>query len=215
PQQAQALWNRFRAARGELRRRTDTYLAENLAKKEALCAAVEALADSTDWNATAAAIRRMQEEWKQIGPVRQRVSAALFARFRAPAIRFVERHKEHRRVRKEQYAERLGHMRILCEASEALADSSDWNATAEEMKRLQRNAMEVWGRRPAPVARAGDEPRPPDTLQQRFEAATNRFFDRYRRRDAVELETRLSALESILAELDALRLALAGAEPPA
>src|SRR6185436_4705297 len=48
PQQAQALWNRFRAARGELRRRTDTYLAENLAKKEALCAAVEALADSTD-----------------------------------------------------------------------------------------------------------------------------------------------------------------------
>ena len=98
--QSQVLWNRFRAARDALRRRGDAYLAENLAKKEALCVAVEQLADSTEWNASAAAIRRMQDEWKQIGPVRQPPSAPLFERFRAPANRFFERHKQFRLDRK-------------------------------------------------------------------------------------------------------------------
>src|SRR5439155_9746168 len=46
---AQALWERFRSARDELRRRSDAYLADNLAKKRALCAQVAALAESTAW----------------------------------------------------------------------------------------------------------------------------------------------------------------------
>lgn len=213
--QSQALWERFRAARRELRHRNDAYLADNLAKKEALCVDVEALADSTDWNATAAAIRRRQEEWKEIGPVRQQLSAALFARFRAPANRFFERHKEYRRTRKEQYEERLGRMRTLCEAAEALAESTDWDATVAEMKRLQRDAPEVWGRRPAPTTREGQEPNQADTLRQRFETATTRFFDRYRQRDALALETKLTTLERILSDLDALRLALAEPEQEA
>src|SRR5262249_10288758 len=85
--QSHALWERFRSARDEMRHRGEAYLDANLAAKEALCAAVEQLADSTDWNSTAAAIQRMQAEWKQIGPVRQKLSAALFERFRAPANR--------------------------------------------------------------------------------------------------------------------------------
>jgi hypothetical protein len=214
PEHAQALWHRFRGARRELRRRADAYLAENLARKEALCGEVEALADSTDWNTTAVAIRRMQAEWQQIGPVRQHLSAELFARFRAPANRFFERYKEHRRVRKEQYEERLGRMQTLCEAAETLVESTDWDVTAAEMKRLQRDAGEIWGRRPAPVAPEGQELRPTDRLHQRFAAAANSFFDRFRRRDALELEAKLTALESILMELDSLRLALAGPEPP-
>jgi len=116
--QSQVLWERFRSARNELRRRCDAYLADNLAKKEALCAAVEQLADSTDWNATAAAIQQMQAEWKQIGPVRERVSAALFERFRLPASRFFERRKQFLLSRKEQRQELLGRLRTMCEAAE-------------------------------------------------------------------------------------------------
>jgi hypothetical protein len=210
--QSQVLWNRFRGARDELRRRTDAYLAENLATKEALCVAVEQLADSTEWNATAVVIRRMQDEWKQIGPVRQQLSAALFERFRAPANRFFERHKQFRLARKEQRDEMLSQMRTLCEAAEALADSTDWDVTAAEIKRLQVGAQDVWGRRRAPVSRPLEGPRQTDTLHNRFQAACDLFFDRYRRRDDLELEAKLAALETILADLESLRLALAAPE---
>lgn len=212
--QSQVLWNRFRAARDALRRRGDAYLAENLAKKEALCVAVEQLADSTEWNASAAAIRRMQDEWKQIGPVRQPLSAPLFERFRAPANRFFERHKQFRLARKEQRDELVSQMRRLCEAAEALADSTDRDATAAEIKRLQLGAQEVWGRRRAPVPRQREGPRQSDALRDRFQVACDRFFDRYRRRDDVELEARLGAVETILADLESLRLALAAPEAP-
>src|SRR5207244_2738560 len=43
---AQSLWERFRAARNELRKRSDAYLAENLEKKRGLCAQVAGLAES-------------------------------------------------------------------------------------------------------------------------------------------------------------------------
>ena len=213
-EQSQVLWHRFRAAREQLRRRGDAYLAENLAKKEALCVAVEALADSTEWNVSAAAIRRMQDEWKQIGPVRQQISAPLFERFRAPANQFFERHKQFRLARKEQRDEMLGRMRTLCEAAEALAESTEWEVTAAEIKRLQLGAQEVWGRRRVPGQRPADGMRQTDALRTRFQVACDRFFDRYRRRGDVELEAKLGASESILADLEALRQALAGPGAP-
>ena len=43
--------------------------AGNLEKKTALCAEAEALNASTDWKATADIIRKLQKEWKTIGPV--------------------------------------------------------------------------------------------------------------------------------------------------
>ena len=46
--------------------------AENLAKKIALCERAEALADSTHWIQTADEIKKLQAEWKTIGPVHAR-----------------------------------------------------------------------------------------------------------------------------------------------
>jgi hypothetical protein len=211
--QSQALWERFRRTRNALRHRCDRYLADNLAKKEALCAAVEPLAESTDWNATAAAIQQMQAEWKQIGPVRPQLAAPLLERFRTPANRFFERRQEFLRASKERRQETLGRMRQLCEAAEALAESTDWDAAAAEIKRLQADAAAAWGRRRAPAA-APAKPRRGDALQQRFQGACDRFFDRYRRRDELQLETTLAAAETILIDLEALRESIGGAAAP-
>jgi phage host-nuclease inhibitor protein Gam len=209
---SQALWERFRSARNELRRRCGAYLAENLAKKEALCEAAEQLADSTDWNATTAAFQRMQAEWKRVGPVRQQVSAALFERFRAPANRFFERRAQFLLARKQRNEEVLGRMRALCEGAEALADSTDWEATAAEVKRLQADARRVWRRGREAVPPRIEPQRQADMLAQRFQAACDRFSDRYRRRDEVELEASLAAADSILADLAAVRESVTGAD---
>ena len=75
--QADALWRRFKAAHDDVWAHCQVRFAAqaeeraaNLAKKVALCEAAEAQAESTNWVQTADAIKRLQAEWKTIGPVK-------------------------------------------------------------------------------------------------------------------------------------------------
>ena len=95
-----ATWERFRAAcdrfftrrQNDLKERKEAWAA-NLAKKEALCVQAEALSESTDWESAAAEVRRIQAEWKSIGPVRKSKSEAVWQRFRTAGDLFFERYK--------------------------------------------------------------------------------------------------------------------------
>src|SRR5205085_284874 len=76
--QEKAIWERFRSACDRFFSRRHADLAErknvwaaNLAKKEALIARAEALAQSSDWEPAANEIKRLQNEWKAIGPVKK------------------------------------------------------------------------------------------------------------------------------------------------
>src|SRR6185295_9679544 len=73
-----ATWKRFRDACDKFFTRRNADLAErketwsaNLAKKETLCARAEELAASREWDRAAAEIRRLQSDWKTVGPVRR------------------------------------------------------------------------------------------------------------------------------------------------
>jgi hypothetical protein len=97
------LMRRFRAASNTffLRRREDLTTrkkvwGENQAKKEALCARAEELAQSTEWDAASSEMKKLQAEWKTVGPLRRAKSEALWTRFRAAADLFFERyHRRH------------------------------------------------------------------------------------------------------------------------
>lgn len=94
------LWERFHAAcdafftrrREDLRQRKDEWAA-NLARKEALCTEAEAVAESTDWSKALEEIKRLQAEWKTVGPVRKAKADALWQRFRAACDRFFDRYQ--------------------------------------------------------------------------------------------------------------------------
>lgn len=95
-----AIWERFRTAcdaffsrrQEDLKKRKEDWTA-NLARKEALCAKAEELSQSTAWDATAAALRTLQAEWKTIGPVRRSKSEVIWQRFRGACDQFFERYK--------------------------------------------------------------------------------------------------------------------------
>jgi hypothetical protein len=95
-----AIWERFRGAcdrfftrrQEDLKKRKDEW-STNLARKEELCAKAEALADSTEWEKAAAALKQLQAEWKTIGPVRKSKSEAVWQRFRTACDRFFDRYK--------------------------------------------------------------------------------------------------------------------------
>jgi hypothetical protein len=202
---AQALWDRFRTARNELRKRSDAYLEQNLEKKRALCAQVAELGESTTWNETADLIKRLQAEWKEIGPVPARHAQSLWLEFRAPCDRFFTRRKDYfARVDGERRTAAAAKI-SLCEKAEALADSTDWDATTTVMKRLQAQWKET-----GPLPRAqGDE------LWQRFRKACDRFFDRRSRRDELEQEALLQQAAVICEQLESLAATVQGENPPA
>jgi hypothetical protein len=133
----QELWKQFKAACDEVYARVVQYraqqneqMAENLARKEALCQEVEQLADSTDWQATAERIKRLQGEWRQIGPVPRKQADAVWKRFRGACDRFFARRKPHL---EKQLSERLDNQNAkeaLCAEAEALAGAA-WRALGE------------------------------------------------------------------------------------
>ena len=213
-EKAEALWTRFKAARDQVKSKTDAFfakqaeeLAGNLRRKEDLCQRAEALAESTDWLKTAEELRKLQGEWKEVGPVPRAVSQRVWERFRRPCDRFFTRWQEHREQRSHEWAENLAKKEALCEKAEALRESTDWEAASAELKRLQNEWRTIGA-----VKKSRSE-----AVWERFRAACDHYFDRYKNRDEHARQAAQQAREGICAELEAL-LPAEGAEasePPA
>jgi hypothetical protein len=109
---ARDLARRFRAACNTFfTRRRDAVTSkkkewdDNLARKEALCERAEQLTESKDWDAVASELKKLQADWKAIGPVRHDQSEVVWNRFRSAADEFFERyHNRHKIAAAEKIA---------------------------------------------------------------------------------------------------------------
>jgi uncharacterized protein DUF349 len=207
--QGEALWKRFKAAHDEVWARCEAHFAEqagvraaNLARKLALSERAEALSDSTNWIQTADEIKKLQAEWKTIGPVTRGQEKAVWERFRAACDRFFTRRHADLAQRKTMWAENYAKKEALCQKAEALAESTDWDAAAAEIRRLQAEWKTI-----GPVKKTRSE-----AIWQRFRAACDQFFSRYALRHDIARGERVAAREALVAELEALA---GNAEPPA
>jgi hypothetical protein len=143
-------------------------LEENLQRKEALITRAEELKESTEWKATADEIKRLQAEWKKIGPVAQERSQELWDRFRAPANHFFEQRQGHLGKLREEQEENLRKKEALCVRAEELASSSQWKSTAEALQALQAEWKTI-----GPVPREHGDP-----IWKRFRKSLDEFFGR-------------------------------------
>jgi hypothetical protein len=199
--QGEALWRRFKAAHDEAWTRCESHFAaqaearaENLAKKVALCERAESLAESTNWIQTADEIKRLQAEWKAIGPVSRGQEKSIWERFRGACDRFFTRRHADLAERKTVWAANLAKKDALIAQVEALRESTDWEASANEIKRLQAEWKTI-----GPVKKTRSE-----ALWQRFRGACDQFFMRYAQRHDIARVERIAAREAICAELEAL-----------
>lgn len=198
--QADALWRRFKAAHDEVWAECQARFvaqaeerAANLAKKIALCEAAEAQAESTSWVQTAEAIKKLQADWKAIGPVPRGKEKATWDRFRAACDRFFTRRNDDFAQRKATWAGNLARKDALCARAEALAESSDWDAAAVELRKLQAEWKTI-----GPVKKSKSE-----AVWQRFRGACDRFFARHASRHDTARAERVAAREALCAELEA------------
>jgi hypothetical protein len=207
PDRSLSLWNRFKAARDRVRERADAFyqqqsgeLAQNLKTKEALAEKAEGLSASTDWHKTADTIKGLQAEWKTVGPVSRGHEKAIWDRFRKACDQFFAARDQHLSQMKDEWSRNLETKQALCEQAESLAASTEWKATADRIKKLQADWKAI-----GPVKRNQSE-----AIWNRFRAACDRFFERYKNRDAAEREEVLHEREALCAEIEAL----AGGAPP-
>jgi len=199
--QGEAMWRRFKTAQEEVFNRTASFFAAqnteraaNLVKKQALVERAEALADSTDWVKTASQMQALQADWKAIGAVSRGQEKAVWERFRAACDRFFTRRQDDLKKRKDEWSANLARKEALCAQAEALAESTDWNASAAALKKLQADWKNI-----GPVRKAKSE-----AIWQRFRDACDRFFERYKHRDSLELQEKAKARDEVIRELEGL-----------
>ena len=207
--QAQALWHRYRQAADPIQAKAREVFAHraeertaNLQQKIALIERAEALADSTDWIKTSEELKKLQAEWQQVGPVPRQDTKSTWKRFRDACDKFFTRRNADLAERKETWAANLARKEALCARAEELAASREWDRAAAEMRRMQAEWKTI-----GPVRRSKS-----DAIWNRFRTACDTFFDRYKRRDEIELEAKQADREGLVAELEGLIPAPAAAE---
>ena len=135
----------------------------NLALKNEICEAAEALSASDDWKTTSDALIALQKRWKEIGPVPRRNSDAVWKRFRAACDAFFERKNSHFSGVEGSYKENLERKRALLAAAEARGTDG---LTFEDIKEFQRQ----WGE-------VGFVPiRQKETISRQYKEVVDRMF---------------------------------------
>jgi hypothetical protein len=92
---SEKLWNRFHPAIESVFAIVNKELSRNCACKEALIKEAEELAGSDEWDAAAAKMAHIREEWKKIKPAARRDEQALWTRLQAAGNTFFERRRSH------------------------------------------------------------------------------------------------------------------------
>ncbi|MCU0449098.1 MAG: DUF349 domain-containing protein [Bernardetiaceae bacterium] len=98
---------------------------ENLQKKVALCEQAEAAKDSNDLEATTALLKKLQEEWRQVGPVPEAKSNAIYERFKAACDYFFDRKRNRATGQTGDQEQNLAQKKAICEQILALAEAKD------------------------------------------------------------------------------------------
>ena len=174
---------------------------ENEEAKTAICERVEALDFSTlstyaAWDAMTKEFMDAQADWKKLGYASRKANAELFARFRGVCDKFFAAKAEFFKKMKDVLATNLERKIALCERAEALKDSTDWRATADELTRLQKE----WKTIGAVAKKYSDQ------VWHRFLAACDYFFEQKkkntsgtRRNERANLEQKQEIIEKIKA----------------
>ena len=173
------IWARFKAASTTVNRRHQQHFEalkeveqHNLDQKTVICEIIEAidykeLTNFASWESKTQEVIALQNKWKTIGFAPQKMNVKIFERFRKACDEFFRKKGEFFKSLKEGMNENLEKKRALCEKAEALKDSTDWKATADELTKLQKEWKTI-----GPVAKKYS-----DAVWKRFISTCDYFFE--------------------------------------
>ena len=122
---------------------------ENLQAKTNICIKVEellidgVLTTYAAWSKATDQIKAMQAEWRTIGYAPRKDNDMIYQRFRAGVDAFFRHRGDFMKKAQDHSDEVLKVKRDLIERAKALRESTDWEATAEALKQLQKEWQEA------------------------------------------------------------------------
>jgi hypothetical protein len=138
------LWKRYAAARDGFTRRRGAHFAvldasrkQAQGRKEELVAEAEGLAESTEWNATAARLKDLMGEWKAAPRASKEAEQKLWERFRAAQDAFFSRRSEVFSVRDAEMKGHLERKQELLAQAEALDIDGDPKTAQAKLREIQ------------------------------------------------------------------------------
>ena len=144
------IWQRFRASMDAFFAKKKEFFAtlkdrqtENLERKTQLCIEAEALMDSTEWRNATEQMKKLQEEWKTIGPVPKRHTDKVWKRFRAACDTFFNRKNEHFSGRRTEEEANLTAKKALLEEIKAFELGPSRNENMDAIKAFQKRWIEI------------------------------------------------------------------------
>ncbi len=144
------VWAEFKALMDQFFKQKAEYFARikeqqmhNYNLKLDLCIQAEALMNSTDWKATSQELIKLQETWREIGPVPRRHSDKIWKRFRSACDHFFRAKEAYFADIREKEKENLRLKEELIKQVEEYPYSNDKAENLKVLKEFQRKWVEI------------------------------------------------------------------------
>lgn len=175
--QNEDIWTRFKGTMDTFFAKKKEFFAslkdkqtENLERKINLCIEAEGLQESTEWKKATERFKKMQEEWKTIGPVPKRHADKIWKRFRAACDTFFSRKAEHFGGLKEEETANLAAKQAIIEEIKNFELKPSRAENMDAIKALQKRWIEI-GHVPMKYK---------DSINTEYRNAVDALFDRMR-----------------------------------
>ena len=173
-----AQWERFKAAREKFNSARSAYFekrqrewASNKAAKERIVSQAESLAGSSDLRSASEQMRRLGEEWKQVGPCAKGDNDRLWGRFNQARTRLRDRKQQDFEKRQREWASNKAAKERLIYQMSLLVNSNDYRAAKDQARQLDTQWRAI-----GPCAK---EDR--DRLWQQYKSAKDQLFEAAKR----------------------------------
>ncbi len=141
----ESVWNDFKNARNQFFNNKNAFFKTHHAEREknlkdntALCEKAEAIANNIiDLNRQTEDIKKLQEDWKKTGPVHEKISDAIWKRFRSACDAFFAKKAEHYSGQIEEQKKNLELKNSLIQKLEVLLLKEDGANIIHELKAIQ------------------------------------------------------------------------------
>jgi len=197
------IWQRFKEATTKINKRHQQYFKElrqkqneNLKAKQELCEKAEEIAEMQidshkDWNHYTQQILDLQKQWRAIGFAPRKHNNKIYRRFRKACDKFFAQKRVFYTQHKEWQENNLKKKQEFAARAEELKDSEDWDNTAKELIRLQKEWKEI-----GPVPKKYSE-----EVWNRFRSACDEFFQKRKKKDKSkdnDFENNLKAKQDLI-----------------